>query len=62
MARESIEQANDAADRLSGTARTDLLDLAIDAFDVAARWGLALCMAILLLATAVVAVALRDVR
>jgi len=62
VARESIEQANDAADRLSGTARTDLLDLAIDAFDVAARWGLALCMAILLLATAVVAVALRDVR
>ena len=47
---------------MSGTARTDLLDLAIDAFDVAARWGLALCMAILLLATAVVAVALRDVR
>jgi EmrB/QacA subfamily drug resistance transporter len=61
-ARESIEQASDAAGRLPGGLRADLLEHAVDAFDVAARWGLALCMAVLLAAAAMVAVALRGIR
>ena len=57
-ASESIEQATDAANSLHGAARADLLDAAVASFDVAARWGLAVCMAVLLLAAASAAVGL----
>ncbi len=58
VAGESIEDATDAANRLPGAARAKLLDDAIRSFDVAARWGLAVCMAVLLLAAASAAVGL----
>jgi EmrB/QacA subfamily drug resistance transporter len=58
VAKESIEDATDAASRLAGTARADLLADAIASFDVAARWGLAVCMAVLVLAAASAAVGL----
>ena len=48
-AKESIEAATDVASRLHGAARVDLLDDAVTSFDVAARWGLAVCMAAVLL-------------
>jgi MFS transporter, DHA2 family, multidrug resistance protein len=57
-AEESIEHATEVARQLDGTARTDLLDHAVASFDVAARWGLAVCMAAILLAAASAAVAL----
>jgi EmrB/QacA subfamily drug resistance transporter len=59
-AEESIEEATDIAGRLQGAARAELLGDAIAAFDVAARWGLAACMAVLLLATASAAVWLSE--
>jgi EmrB/QacA subfamily drug resistance transporter len=58
IAGESIEDATDAANRLPGAARVELLDDAIRSFDVAARWGLAVCVAVLLLAAASAAVGL----
>ncbi len=61
-AEESIESATDVASRLPGAARADLLQDAVTSFDVAARWGLAVCMAALLLAAAGAAVGLRGAR
>ena len=60
VASESIEETMDVADRLGGVARTELLNDAVASFDVAARWGLAVCMAVLLLAVATAAVGLRT--
>jgi EmrB/QacA subfamily drug resistance transporter len=60
VAKESIEDATDAASRLAGAARADLLADAIASFDVAARWGLAVCMAVLVLAAASAAVGLSS--
>jgi EmrB/QacA subfamily drug resistance transporter len=62
VAKESIEDATDAAGRLQGEARVDLLNDAVASFDVAARWGLAVCMAVLLLAAAATAVGLSGGR
>ena len=61
-AKESIEGATHVANGLSGAARVELLDDALAAFDVAARWGLAVCMAALLLAAAGAAVGLSGAR
>jgi putative intracellular protease/amidase len=52
VAKESIEEALDVANGLDGTARTALIEDAIASFDAAARWGLAVCMGVLLLAAA----------
>ena len=41
-------------------ARADLLNDAVASFDVAARWGLAVCLAVLLVATACTAFGLRS--
>ena len=60
VAKESIEDATDAASRLEGMARADLLNDAVASFDVAARWGLAVCMAVLLVAAACTALGLRP--
>ena len=60
-AAESIEEATDVANRLQGAARADLLDAAVASFDVAARWGLAVCMAVILLAAAGAAIGLSRV-
>ena len=57
-AAESIEDATDTANRLQGAARADLLADAVASFDVAARWGLAVCMAVLLLGAVSAAVGL----
>jgi MFS transporter, DHA2 family, multidrug resistance protein len=57
-AKESIEDATDAAGRLHGAARADLLHDAVASFDVAARWGLAVCMAAVLLSAAGAAIGL----
>jgi EmrB/QacA subfamily drug resistance transporter len=57
-ATDSIEHATDVASRLHGAARADLLSDAVASFDVAARWGLAVCIAVLLLAAASVAIGL----
>ena len=57
-ARESIASATDAANRLQGTARLDLINDAVTSFDVAARWGIAVCMAVLLVAAAGAAIGL----
>jgi hypothetical protein len=57
-ATESIEEATDVANRLHGVPRTDLLNDAITSFDVAARWGLAVCMSVVLLAAASAAMGL----
>jgi predicted MFS family arabinose efflux permease len=59
-AKESIEDATDAASRLHGAARVDLLGDAVASFDVAARWGFAVCMAVLLLAAATAAIVLSG--
>ena len=59
-AKESIEATTDAANRLHGAARIDLLNDAVTSFDVAARWGLAVCMATLLLSAAGAAIGLRG--
>jgi EmrB/QacA subfamily drug resistance transporter len=50
VAKESIEDARDVADTLGGAAGTGLIEEAVASFDVAARWGLAVCMGVLLLA------------
>jgi EmrB/QacA subfamily drug resistance transporter len=60
-AEESIENATDVASRLPGAARTDLLHDAVTSFDVAARWGLAVCMAAVLLSAAGAAIGLTEV-
>jgi hypothetical protein len=52
VAKESIEEALDVANGLDGTARSALIEDAIASFDAAARWGLAVCMGVLLLAAA----------
>ena len=57
-AKESIEDATDVASRLHGAARVDLLDDAVASFDLAARWGLAVCMAAVLLSAAGAAIGL----
>ena len=57
-ATESIEEATDVANRLHGAAGVDLLNDAVTSFDVAARWGLAVCMAVVLLAAASAAIGL----
>jgi hypothetical protein len=59
-AEESIENAADIASRLPGAARADLLHDAVTSFDVAARWGLAVCMAALLVAAAGAAIGLSG--
>ena len=61
-AKESVEGATQVASTLHGAARVELLDDAIAAFDVAARWGLAVCMAALLLAAAGAAIGLSRAR
>ena len=58
VATESIEDATVVANSLYGAARADLLNDAVVSFDVAARWGLAVCMAVLLLGAASAAVGL----
>jgi predicted MFS family arabinose efflux permease len=58
VATESIEDATDLANRLHGAARADLLNDAVASFDAAARWGLAVCMGVLLLAAVSAAVGL----
>ena len=60
IARESIEDTTDVADRLHGAARAELLNDAVASFDVAARWGLAVCLVVLLLAVAAAALGLRT--
>jgi hypothetical protein len=60
VAKESIQDATEAASKLEGMARTDLLNDAVASFDLAARWGLAVCLAALLAATAFTAVGLRS--
>jgi EmrB/QacA subfamily drug resistance transporter len=59
-AKESIEDATDVANRLHGAAGVDLLDDAVASFDVAAHWGLAVCMAVVLLSAASAAGGLRQ--
>jgi MFS family permease len=59
-AKESIEEATDVASGLRGAARVDLLDDAVTSFDVAARWGLAVCMAVLLASVASAAIGLSG--
>jgi hypothetical protein len=61
VAKESIEDATDVASRLHGAARIDLLHDAATSFDVAARWGLAVCMATVLLSAAGAAIGLTEV-
>jgi predicted MFS family arabinose efflux permease len=51
-AKESIEDATDVASSLHGGARVDLLHDSVTSFDVAARWGLAVCMVAVLLSAA----------
>ena len=58
VATESIEDATDVANRLHGAARADLLNDAVASFDVAARGGLAVFMAVLLLGAVSAAVGL----
>ena len=60
-AKQSIEDTTDVASRLHGAARVDLLQDAVTSFDVAARWGLAVCMAVVLLAAAGAAIGLTAV-
>jgi predicted MFS family arabinose efflux permease len=59
-AEESIEEATDIASRLQGAARVDLLHDAVTSFDVAARWGLAVCMAAVLISAAGAAIGLSG--
>jgi EmrB/QacA subfamily drug resistance transporter len=59
-AKESIQDATDAASRLPGPAGIDLLHDAVASFDAAARWGLAVCMAAVLLSAAGAAVGLSG--
>jgi EmrB/QacA subfamily drug resistance transporter len=60
-AEESIEDTTDVASRLHGAARVDLLHDAVTSFDVAARWGLGVCMAVVLLSAAGAAIGLTGV-
>jgi EmrB/QacA subfamily drug resistance transporter len=55
-AKESIEDTTDVASGLHGAARVDLLHDAVTSFDVAARWGLVVCMAVVLLSAASAAI------
>jgi hypothetical protein len=57
-AAESLEHARDMAATLDGTARADLLDLAITSFDDAARWGIATCIAVMIASVVVARVGL----
>jgi predicted MFS family arabinose efflux permease len=59
-AKESIEGATDVASRLHGAARVDLLDDAVTSFDVATRWGIAVCIAAVLLSAASAAIGLSG--
>jgi hypothetical protein len=49
------------ASSLHGAARVDLLHDAVTSFDVAARWGLAVCVAAVLLSAAGAAIGLSGV-
>jgi MFS transporter, DHA2 family, multidrug resistance protein len=60
-AEESIEDATDVASGLQGAARVELLHDAVTSFDVAARWGLAVCMAVVLISAAGAAIGLSGV-
>jgi EmrB/QacA subfamily drug resistance transporter len=60
-AKESIQDATDVALHLHGAARADLLHDAVTSFDVAAHWGLAVCMAAVLLSAATAAIGLSGV-
>jgi Major Facilitator Superfamily len=60
-AKESIQDATGVASRLHGAARVDLLHDAVTSFDVAARWGIAVCMAAVLLSAASAAIGLSGV-
>ena len=57
---ESIEDATDIAARLHGAARVDLLHHAVTSFNVATRWGIAVCMATILLSAARATIALSG--
>src|SRR5215211_7739577 len=59
--KESNQGKTDLASRLHGAARVDLLHDAVTSFDVAARWGLAVCMAAVLLSAASAAIGLTGV-
>jgi MFS transporter, DHA2 family, multidrug resistance protein len=59
-AQESIQDATDIATRLHGAARVDLLHHAVTSFDTAARWGIAVCMATVLLSAACAAIGLSG--
>jgi EmrB/QacA subfamily drug resistance transporter len=59
-AEESIEEATDIAAGLHGAARADLLHDAVTSFDVATRWGLAVCMVVVLLSAVSAAIALSS--
>ena len=59
-AEESIEEATDIAARLHGAARADLLHDAVTSFDVATRWGLAVCMVVVLLSAVSAALTLSG--
>jgi EmrB/QacA subfamily drug resistance transporter len=59
-AKESIQHATDIARGLHGAARADLLHDAVTSFDVAARWGLAVCMSAVLIAVASAALGLSG--
>lgn len=61
-AKESIEDATETASHLQGAARIDLLDDAVASFDVAARWGLAVCIVVLAIAAAGAAIGLSNGR
>jgi predicted MFS family arabinose efflux permease len=61
-AQESIQHATDVAGTLTGTARADLLSDAVASFDVAARWGFAVCLAVVLLSAAWAAVGLSPAK
>jgi hypothetical protein len=59
-AKESIEGATGVASHLHGAARVDLLDDAVTSFVVATRWGIAVCMAAVLLSAAGAAIGLSG--
>jgi EmrB/QacA subfamily drug resistance transporter len=61
-AEESIQHATDLAATLGGAARADLLSDAVSSFDLAARWGFAVCLAVVLLSAAWAAVGLSPAR
>jgi EmrB/QacA subfamily drug resistance transporter len=61
-ASDSIEEARDVIDTVRESARGHLTDQVDQAFDVAARFGFATCVAILLLAAALAAITLPSGR